>query len=261
GMVRAGSHAGGDGTMTSLARKEANRPHQKLEKILGVAVLAAWVLAFSGLLMSGNYRSYITPKLWPLLALGLVFLIVALIVRITAGRGHHDHGGRKALWVRTGILILPLLYLASVHGESLGAFAFNKRSVGFLPLPNQAGMEEAVEDGGEGLKARDLNELIWNYVRLSGRRVTTLGQVAKDASLPEGYFILFRFMINCCVADARPIALFVDLKGATDLEEDTWIKVTGVMETEKVSGRTALVIRTEEMERVDKPDDIYLYSF
>lgn len=250
-----------NGSEVQDSSRPMGNPHRKLEKALGLSVLLAWTAVFGWLLVSGDFRNYITPRLWFLLAAGFVFLVVTFVSMAGSKGGHHGLSNRKALWVRSGILILPIFYLASVHGESLGSFAFNKRNLDFLPqAPRTYSSTDAFEDDGDPV-VRNINDLVWNYVQLSGRRVSTIGQVAKDSSLPDGYFMLFRFIINCCVADAQPIALFVNTDEIENYQDDDWVRVIGVMEAEEISGRTALAIRAEKLERIDKPRDIYLYMF
>ena len=62
-----------------------------------------------------------------------------------------------------------------------------------------------------------------------GKRVHLVGMVRRDAKTTgqfgADHFLLFRFAISCCVADAVPVA--VVLEGATDQPENTWVEVEG----------------------------------
>jgi putative membrane protein len=227
---------------------------------LGLATLAVWAVVITTLLVSGKYQLYLIPQLWPLLVMGVVILVTAFIARVTL-RGVHSHGpalNRNSLLVRTGLLVLPLLYLASVHGESLGSHAFNKRQVLGLPDPTRLSTLDIPAEDESGVIHVELPQLLWNYMRLTGCRVKTLGQVARDDTLPEGHILLFRFLINCCVADAQPAAVVVRIEGRPLPEADTWLCVTGPFEVGKVGERSALVIQAEEAEPVDAPSIIYL---
>lgn len=235
----------------------------------GLALLFLWACVFSTLLATGQYRMYLTPAFWPLLLLALILLGLFLAARIARGRICAPIGSTGVEVVRTGLLLLPLLYLAGGHGESLGSFAFGKRNLmdwaagmgsiaDGLPSGNAAlEIQKAAE--GNGIE-RNLLELQWNFVRLSGKKIRTLGQATKDESLPRGYFVLFRFVISCCVADARPVALPVAYTEGNMPSSDDWVRVEGVLRVEEFRGRKALVIRAESVEKVEAPRDIYLYG-
>lgn len=235
----------------------------------GVTLLFLWACVFSALLATGQYRMYLTPAFWPLLLLALILLCLFIAARFARGRIRAPIGSTGAVVVRTGFLLLPLLYLAGGHGESLGSFAFGKRNLmdwaagmGYIVdgLPSGTAAPEIQKASeGNGIE-RNLLELQWNYVRLSGMRIRTLGQVAVDESLPRGFFVLFRFVITCCVADARPVAMPIAFTEGNLPSSDDWVWVEGVLKVEDFLGRKTLIIRAEYMEKAEAPRDIYLYG-
>lgn len=258
--MRAGAEDGCHGDMPHETRNHAG---SALEFWLGLGTLAAWAMVLVFLLVSGRYRLYLIASLWPLLALGWVLLFVSFVARFTLGGGH-GHGKTQrgtSLVVRTGILVLPLLYLASVHGESLGSYAFSKRQVLMPPDASLLSGLDALDAKEGDVVTLELPRLVWNYHRLVGGRVAVKGQVALEDSLPEGHIILFRFMINCCVADAQPAAVVVNLEGKPMPEADSWLKVMGPLQVETVGESDALVIHAESAEAIDEPWDIYLSAF
>jgi putative membrane protein len=65
-----------------------------------------------------------------------------------------------------------------------------------------------------------------------GKQVELDGFVYHPAGLPKNHFVLTRFFIFCCVADASPIGITVNSDLADQLKNDTWVHVTGVIQPE-----------------------------
>jgi uncharacterized repeat protein (TIGR03943 family) len=235
--------------------------------VLGLATLAAWLGIILWLLIEGRYTLYLMPRLGPLLVLALVVLAVCLLAKLVLRRTHGHARNRIDTWVKPGILLLPLLFLAINHGESLGAFAFDKRRV--MELSPRGGLDSTtlpqrpvgIDGRDDVILETDLLSLHWNHVQFLGAKVRVLARVARDERLPDGRFILFRFVVLCCVADAQPLAMLADIEGTEIPPEDAWVQATGYVETVEVEGRTSLIIRCDELQRANPPAEHYLFAF
>jgi uncharacterized repeat protein (TIGR03943 family) len=204
------------------------------------------------------------PAFWPFLVMALVILVFSFTAKFALAKSHTHDPNRRATLIRIGILLLPLLYLGGGYGASLGSFALSKRQVSGLPgmiRPGAGGRHEPAAAGESGAaRERDLLDLVMSAMQFGPQGVNTLGQVSLDDTLPEDCFILFRFVITCCVADAQPVAVLVRFQDHSSLKDDAWIRVRGVMEMDKVEGEDAMVITAESMEPAEEPDEIYLYG-
>ncbi|MBU0754555.1 MAG: TIGR03943 family protein [Planctomycetes bacterium] len=241
--------------MTKIVQDRVNHG-ASTGKGLGFSVLLLWIAVLSFLLISGKYPLYILPGLWPLLVVGIILLMMAFFAYCRAGSGAESE--RRTAWVRSGLLILPLIYLSSVHGESLGVHALNKRMVKGMMDPTLTSTLDPLNFVDGETLALDLHQISGNHQILSGRSVATIGQVAHDPSLPGGFFILFRFVINCCVADARPVALMVQWNEGDLPQENDWIEIEGRLIVKPVADRIAVVIIADILKPVERPREIYL---
>ncbi len=62
-----------------------------------------------------------------------------------------------------------------------------------------------------------------------GHRVIFTGMVLRDEQLKQYYdTAVYRFMINCCAADALPLAIAVDSDQAGAFANDQWVQVDGI---------------------------------
>jgi uncharacterized repeat protein (TIGR03943 family) len=119
-----------------------------------------------------------------------------------------------------------------------------------------------------GLKPEDRTLLDWvklfNYnpepQAYVGQKVALEGFIVLDESLPESTFMITRFSMACCAADARPIALPVhfDSQKFTPLQDD-WVYLEGHMEETTLNGQRRAWIQLDFLESRPVPLDPYAY--
>ena len=68
-----------------------------------------------------------------------------------------------------------------------------------------------------------------------------------------------RFTMSCCVADAFPIGMPVSYSGASDFDAGAWVHVIGELQAAPFAGEFLPVLFADSMERVDEPEQPYLY--
>lgn len=182
--------------------------------------------------------AYVKAGLQPLLAGSGVVLVVlggATVLRSFRSADDpaerldlhgHDHHGPRVAW----LLVLPLLALLLIAPPPLGSFAAGRQSTrpptttqsGYPPLP----------DPVAGAVDLTLTEYVFRalYDRdrsLEGERIRLVGFVTADDDA-DGY-LLTRFRLNCCAADAQ--AIHVDVVGdAVARPGDTWLEIEGQWE-------------------------------
>ena len=220
----------------------------------------AWSAAFFWLLAEDGYLVFLQPMFWPLVVLGAV---LSAMFMVAAFFRKPPETARAEPWLRALVLLLPLLFLLHAQEQSLGSHALALRSL-------QQGIPDFGATGGRALEGEDpesgsvdLLRLALGKERYDGKRVVTEGIVAAGGVAPQGYGMLFRFVIACCAADAQPVGLLVEGGGLSGLEEDSWARVSGRFEIRDVDGVSALVIVPETIEPIDAPPPSrrYLYFF
>ena len=91
-----------------------------------------------------------------------------------------------------------------------------------------------------------------------GQKVNLTGFVIHPPDFPPDYFVVSRFVITCCAADAYPVGLPVRLpENATEYDADTWLKVEGEMGVTRLLDVRKLVIVAESLEEVPEPENPY----
>lgn len=95
----------------------------------------------------------------------------------------------------------------------------------------------------------------------TGDKVTLQGFVVYPPNLPTQYFLVTRFVITCCAADAYPVSLPVKLQTGdrTAFKTDGWVEVQGKMITETLDTKRQLVIQASNIQPVPEPKNPYDY--
>lgn len=96
----------------------------------------------------------------------------------------------------------------------------------------------------------------------AGQAVKVQGFAVHPDNLPGQYFLVTRFTITCCAADASPVSLPVKLRQGdrASYKPDQWFEVQGKMIVETLSaGDRQLVIDASEIRPINQPANPYNY--
>ncbi|WP_397384564.1 hypothetical protein [Prosthecobacter sp.] len=97
---------------------------------------------------------------------------------------------------------------------------------------------------------------------LTGQMVETVAQILPEkVNNAEGHRLrIFRMLVQCCAADARPYSVPVDFgKKAPDFKDMTWVKVVGKMGYKKEGTQTVPIIEVSKVEETTAPDNAMIY--
>ena len=216
-----------------------------------------WAGTYAWLLFSGRYLVFLRPGFWILLLAALCIscaFLTAVLFRALSPRAFGP--GAKVL-VRMGVLMLPLLYLVVAQQEPLGSHAFKNRSA------NPAIFRSIAESKTSGAISKDgritLLELLLNFKAYRGKRITTEGMVYRDETTPAKHFLVFRFLIVCCAADALPASVLVESDQADTFAVDSWVCLEGILDLKVVDGLVFPLIKANKITSIEVPALPYLY--
>lgn len=97
---------------------------------------------------------------------------------------------------------------------------------------------------------------------LTGQMVETIAQVLPEkVNNDDGHRLrVFRMLVQCCAADARPYSVPVDFgKKAPEFKDMTWVKVVGKMNYKKEGDQTVPIIEATKIEETTAPDNAMIY--
>lgn len=97
---------------------------------------------------------------------------------------------------------------------------------------------------------------------ITGQTIETTAQVLPEkVNNEDGRRLrVFRMLVQCCAADARPFSVPVEFEQkAPDLKEMTWVKLVGTMDYRQENGQTVPLIKAIKIEETTEPDSSLMY--
>ncbi len=97
---------------------------------------------------------------------------------------------------------------------------------------------------------------------LKGQSVETIAQVLPEkVNNEDGKRLrIFRMLVQCCAADARPYSIPVEFTDkAPEIKEMTWVKMIGKMNFKQEGGQTVPVLEAISWKETTAPDDAMMY--
>ncbi|MFD1776351.1 TIGR03943 family putative permease subunit [Paenibacillus rhizophilus] len=82
----------------------------------------------------------------------------------------------------------------------------------------------------------------------------------EDSASSGGRFVVSRFLVQCCTADATPLGILVNAERQKSLPADTWIKIRGKLQVVVYKGKETLQIDAESVTPLNQPSTPYVYT-
>ncbi|RLT48262.1 MAG: TIGR03943 family protein [Chloroflexi bacterium] len=181
-----------------------------------------------------------------------------------SGHDHtgHDHaaaGGYYSLVV----LALPLIMALLVPSKPLdGGAVANKGLNTARPLVRDA--VTTLKRTEKPPEQRNILEWVrnFNYAAdasvYAGQSADVTGFTYFDTRLAPGQFIVARYSISCCVADAMALGMVVQSDQAAPVG-NAWIRVRGPVSLVKIGDQPMPLIKAVSVDGIGAPADPYLY--
>lgn len=92
-----------------------------------------------------------------------------------------------------------------------------------------------------------------------GHSLETTGFVYRQPEFTKSEFVVARFTVSCCTADATVAGVLVDAKNAKSFPTDSWVKVKGTLAMTSVNGGQFLMLKADQVTPVKAPKNPYVY--
>ena len=223
---------------------------------------------------NGKLFFYINERfVWLTIFASAGFLLIGLSYRYRPQQAHHhdeqdqaEHSHGQISWLGLGIILLPIILGLLVPPKPLGAAAMVNREVSIGSLTSAAAPE--ADDVLTKPKA-DKNVLDWliefrsspNPAAFNDEPVKVIGFVYRDDRFEQDKFMVSRFVVSCCAADAAPLGLLVHWPESASLADDQWVEVSGHLQAGEFGGEAMPIIMGESVISTEIPERPYLYPF
>jgi uncharacterized repeat protein (TIGR03943 family) len=95
----------------------------------------------------------------------------------------------------------------------------------------------------------------------TGEEARVIGFAYRDERFAADQFMVARFVISCCAADAAPLGLIVQWPDSQTLTDDQWVEVAGHIEPGRFAGEAMPVLIADSITPTDIPERPYLYPY
>lgn len=99
-----------------------------------------------------------------------------------------------------------------------------------------------------------------NPEKFVGKKVEILGFVFREHDFDENQFVVARFGLSCCVADASVFGTLASYPDANQIGDDKWVKLEGTLTTTIYQDWTLPSIDVSNIEVVEQPEAPYVYE-
>ena len=236
-------------------------------------------LLYSGIIIYvwtfGKLKNFLAPSMQIYLKLSLIPLLIMGLILCFNGKVKYKFK------VSDSILILPLILLILAGDGRLTATFATNRNVNLKKDKEvtEDVNEEVEEFTEEELQNFDFSNIDYEVVdeaydslatyityttkpdHYVGKTIKVRGFTLKNSSyLPDNYFMIGKYSISCCAADAGFMGFFVKYD-LSKIKEDAWYEIEGVLEKGRdKENLEVMVIRVVSIKEIDsKDEEQYIY--
>jgi len=225
--------------------------------------------------LSGNLYDYISPRFAWLAVLAAVLFAVMAMSFINFKPNHndndlhpdhdhdHDHPHEHNVTKWPVILVsVPLVLGIFVPARPLGASQVANQGISTDISAPSADLQTSLK-----IIPAQRNVLDWvraiganpDPAALNEQQVDVIGFVYRDVRFASNQFMVARYAISCCVADARAMGLVVQTGDASQHATGEWVRVQGHFMAGALDNNSMPVIKVDSIVSVDQPAQPYLY--
>jgi uncharacterized repeat protein (TIGR03943 family) len=270
--------SGGNGSGPKGNRKGYRAPGRRVlpwQALMDAAMLLLWGLMLLRFTVTGKLYLLLHPDFMWLAHLAMVLLLAMGVARCAQ------------IWLsyRQGIGVLPRSqeHVSLLPRQVSVALLLAIAIFGLIYVPRPFASETAFQRGitdvlGQtrsrpqrfSLGGDSEDRTIVDWVRTlnvypepeayAGQAARVTGFVVHIPGWPEEYFMITRFVLTCCAADAYPVGLPVELPPGTPRPDpDTWLEVAGTVRTARLDNKRQLTIGDATLTEIPQPRTPYEY--
>lgn len=92
-----------------------------------------------------------------------------------------------------------------------------------------------------------------------GKKVELSGFVYREPDMTGNQLVVARFAMDCCSADALPYGVLVEYNRAAGYQDDTWLRVNGVIDKTMYNDNEIMMFKPRQLEVIPEPSSPYVY--
>lgn len=262
-----------------------------IETVLKLIILLGFAAFFYKIIKTGNVQYYVHSRIVPYMKFGIFSFLLISIFFVTELFKIRRKNTRYLYYI---VFIIPLITAFTLSPETMSSTSMllnniNTNNSSDIEDDNINLTEDTIVDNeennltdrdkiidedannltfeGNTIAINDDNFLSWNnelYMNIDDyidNNIEMKGFVLKDNRFKQNEFVSARLLMVCCAADMQPVGILCRYDKASELETDSWIKVYGTLKSDMVDGEKVPVIEVKNIEKIEKPENEFLYPY
>ena len=225
-------------------------------RVAGTIVLGAWAGLFWFLWLTCREAFYLSTRTDWVVPIAAGLLTAATIGRLASAKVTTPKPiAARELWIM-GLMVVPVVLVVFSRPATLGSFSAGKRA-GFsgtsvaTSASDIGSGELTLIDVAAGETSPDGERAL---ARRAGEQVDFVGFVNIRDDTPADEFLLARYVVTCCVADATIAEVRVVNVTPGQFTDEDWVRVQGTIYP---LGRE-VIVDASDVTAVGRPDHPYL---
>lgn len=228
-------------------------------RLAGGLVLTAWAAMFWWLLATGRVNLYLSTNTSWVVPVGAVLLTAAAIGRLASARGSASEPIGRREEIILALMVVPVILVTVSPPATLGSFSASKKTTFSPAVTLSSSFYDDITSTSEitllsVAAGQTSNQGAQALAKRAGADVVFVGVASRDPSTPADEFLLTRYVITCCVADATIVQVRVVNVAPGAIQPNDWVEVRGQLYP---LGRTMLV-NANSVAVVPRPATPYL---
>ncbi|MFD1178998.1 TIGR03943 family putative permease subunit [Paenibacillus puldeungensis] len=258
-------------------------------------VLLGFALFIAHLSASDSLQYYIAPRMKPFIRYSIIPLVImslVLVYQAMFGKSSKLCDCERPLpvsgfknSVTYGLFLLPLGLGMLLPNQAMGSAAAAQKgmsltspilaaerieqffqapdpyNVEFTELAKRLYPEKVIEVRPE-IFSETIGAIELFKEKFRGKSVKLSGFVYQEPKVVGGHneFILGRFLVLCCTADAAPFGVVItSMQPLEGIGKDSWIEVEGTIEPQTRQGKEIITIAASHIREIPHPKTPYVY--
>jgi putative membrane protein len=161
-------------------------------------------------------------------------------------------------------LLVPLAFGLLIPVRPLGTSSLANRGIQMM-----APFQVQNSPGTVALETPAGNRTVLDWIRafhsagdaltLANEPADVIGFIYHDPRLKADQFLLGRYTVACCIADATAIGITINWADSAALENNSWVRVQGEIQVGQLEGQKIPMIQADQVIPIQAPDQPYLF--
>ncbi|SKC81196.1 TIGR03943 family putative permease subunit [Maledivibacter halophilus] len=271
-----------------------------INEFIWFIILVSFTYYIYQLFDTGRINIYLHPKMFKYVLFSLIIFTLLSIFQI---RKIFSQNRTKKIKAGFIIFIIPLFLGFALNPDSLSTQILSNKGVNITnndlnngvavgdeltklqqsdyyneednsDLEDNEVKEEFINENYFNNKNYDTNSKKFKYTLMEsyenldemiGQEIELSGFVYREPDSSKNRFVISRLLMICCAADAQVVGLLCEWDDAKGLEDNQWIKITGVFDSTTYYNKYTneenpmALIKVTNIEHIDPPDSQYIY--